>query len=308
MLSYLALRHAEHGEDQKNKRKCFIGLSQIAPVLIGALALLGCVNIPVSDQVIARRDAKTVRTDAAACAKRWLDLTAGAQRSAALDSAGFRLMTWNVYKARAKHWSDEFTRLITGQDLVLLQEAYLTPPFRAVLEQSRFAWSMARAFDYNGAETGVLTAGRASASGACVSRVAEPFIRTPKSALLTRYPLVGSDEDLWVANLHGINFTLGTVRFRGQLEALAGVLASHNGPMILAGDFNDWSERRSDILRRITGRLGLEPLTLTKDARSRHWGSPVDHVFYRGLEVVEADSVEVSSSDHNPVRVTFKVP
>ena len=284
-------------------------MTKIAPVLfIGVLALLGCVSIPVSDQLIAHWDAKTVRTDNAVCAKRWLELPAGAQHSAALDPAGFRLMTWNVYKARAKHWPDEFARLSAGQDLVLLQEAYLTPPFRAVLDQSRFAWSMVRAFDYNGAETGVLTAGKAPASGACLSRVAEPFIRTPKSALLTRYPLGGSGVDLWVANLHGINFTLGTMRFRGQLESLVGVLESHPGPLVLAGDFNNWSERRSEILGMITGRLGLQPLTLTSDARSRHWGRPVDHVFYRGLEVVEADAVEVSSSDHNPVRVKFKVP
>ena len=275
-------------------------------ILVSVLALLGCVHVPVSDQLIAYRDARIVRTEDAACSNGWLELQAGVQQTAVLDPAGFRLMTWNVYKARSKHWPEEFARLSAGQDLVLLQEAYLTPPFRAVLEQSRFAWSMARAFDYNGAETGVLTAGKAPASGACLSRAVEPFIRMPKSALLTRYPLDGSAEALWVANLHGINFTLGTVRFRAQLESLAEVLEPHPGPLVLAGDFNNWSEQRSSILDTITGRLRLRPLTLTRDARSRHWGSRVDQVFYRDLEVVEADSVEVTSSDHNPVRVKFK--
>lgn len=176
------------------------------------LALLGCVHVPVSDQLIAYRDSRIVRTEDAACSKGWLDLQAGARQTAVLDPAGFWLMTWNVYKAKSRHWPEEFVRLSAGQDLVLLQEAYLTPQFRAVLEQSRFAWSMVRAFDYNGAETGVLTAGRTPASAACLSRVVEPFIRMPKSALLTSYPLDGSVEDLWVANLHGINFMLGTVQ------------------------------------------------------------------------------------------------
>jgi endonuclease/exonuclease/phosphatase (EEP) superfamily protein YafD len=237
-----------------------------------------------------------------------MTLPAGSAQGSALDPAGFGLMTWNVFKAQAEHWREDFARLSVGQDLVLLQEAHLTPPFRAALEQSGYRWYMVRAFDYNGAEAGVLTAGRVPASGVCLSRVVEPLIRTPKSALLTRYPLDGSPGELWVANLHSINFTLGTGRFREQIESLAEMLEPHRGPLILAGDFNNWNDRRSAILRRVTGRMKLAALTLTEDQRSLHWGHPVDQVFYRGLEVVRAEAVAVSSSDHNPVRVQFRVP
>ena len=270
--------------------------------------LLGCVSVPVSDQLVADRGAGIVRTAGADCAKQWLVFPAESARGAALDPAGFSLMTWNVFKAQAGHWADEFALVSRGQDLILLQEAHLSPPFLAVLKRSRLRWSMVRAFDYNGAETGVLTAEKAPAQGACLSRALEPLIRIPKSALLTRYPLEGSSDRLWVANLHGINFTIGTTWFEHQLESLAEVLEPHRGPLILAGDFNNWSERRTDVLRAITGRLGLTPVTLAEDERSRHWGHAVDQVFYRGLEVVEADSVQVSSSDHNPVRVKFSVP
>jgi endonuclease/exonuclease/phosphatase (EEP) superfamily protein YafD len=235
-------------------------------------------------------------------------LPAASAQVSALDPAGFGLMTWNVYKARAGHWPEDFARLSAGQDLVLLQEAHLTRPFRSALEQEGYRWSMVRAFDYNGAEAGVLTAGRVPASGVCLSRVVEPLIRTPKSALLTRYPMANPHGELWVANLHGINFTLGTRRFREQLESLARMLETHRGPLILAGDFNNWSDRRSAILRRVTDRLRLTQLLLAEDGRSRHWGRPVDQVFYRGLDVVGAEAVAVSSSDHNPVRVRFRVP
>lgn len=85
-------------------------------------------------------------------------------------------------------------------------------------------------------------------------------------------------------------------------------MVSHTGPMILAGDFNDWSQWRHDILSLILKRLRLEPARLTGDGRSRYWGRPVDHVFYRGLEVVQADAARVTSSDHNPVRVRFRLP
>ena len=269
---------------------------------------MGCVNVPVGDQLIEYRDSRIVKTEDVACEKRWLALPPGSKQVAVLDPSGFSLMTWNVYKAQGEHWSNEFARLSRDQDIVLLQEAYLTLSFRAALEQSRFQWSMVHAFDYNGAESGVLTASKAPASGACLSRVVEPLIRIPKSWLMTRYPLGRSGEELWVANLHGINFTIGTVRFRAQLESMASVLEAHRGPLILAGDFNNWNERRSGILWTIIERLKLISLTLTEDERSLHWGNPVDHVFYRGLEVVEAGALKVSSSDHNPVRVKFNVP
>lgn len=217
-------------------------------------------------------------------------------------------MTWNVYKAQEEGWPDDFARLSAGQDLVLLQEAHLTPPFRSILDQSRYHWSMARAFDFKGAETGVLTAGKVKASAACLERIPEPLIQVPKSTLLTRYPLYGLSDELWVANLHGVNFTLGTTRFRRQLESLASVLARHRGPLIVAGDFNNWSRRRNNVLSTVTRRLRLKPLTLTEDKRSQHLGYTVDQVFFRGVEVVEADSVEVRSSDHNPVRVKFRMP
>jgi len=269
--------------------------------------LTACVGFSADDQLIASTGSGIVRTDGAACTSRWSEAPTDSEPVAALDPAGFRLMTWNVYKAQKEGWPEEFARLSAGQDLVLLQEAHLTPRFRSVLDQSRYHWSMARAFDYKGAESGVLTAGKLKASAACLERIPEPLIQAPKSTLLTRYSLDGSREELWVANLHGVNFTLGTTHFRHQLESLARVLARHRGPLILAGDFNNWSQRRSDVLGTVTGRLQLKPLALAEDMRSHHLGYPVDQVFFRGVEVVEADSVEVRSSDHNPIRVKFRM-
>jgi endonuclease/exonuclease/phosphatase (EEP) superfamily protein YafD len=85
-------------------------------------------------------------------------------------------------------------------------------------------------------------------------------------------------------------------------------MAGHTGPIVLAGDFNDWSQRRNDILSLVGQRLDLIPVQLTGDARSRYWGRPVDHIYYRGLEVVQAQAVKVTSSDHNPLLVRFRLP
>ena len=36
-------------------------------------------------------------------------------------------------------------------------------------------------------------------------------------------------------------------------------------------------------------------------------GKQLDHVYARGLDLVDADAIPVKSSDHNPVRVTFRL-
>ena len=272
------------------------------------LVVAGCVSLTDNDQLIARSGDQIVRTENAACADGWPRFPVDPAPGTALGPADFSLMTWNVFKGQSPDWPQDYARLTRDQDIVLLQEAHLTPTFSGLLERSGHRWYMTRAFDYNGAESGVLTAGRIPASGACLARLAEPLIRIPKSGLLTRFPIDGSDRELWIANLHGINFAPGAGPLRGQLEAWAEVLADHAGPMVLAGDFNDWSESRSEALTAVTERLGLTPVRLARDARSRYFGRPVDHVFYRGLEVVHADSVAVTSSDHNPVRVRFRLP
>jgi endonuclease/exonuclease/phosphatase (EEP) superfamily protein YafD len=275
---------------------------------VPAFALAACVNVPVSDQLIVSSAERTLGTEDGACSQGWRAFPAGSVSSGALDSAGFTLMSWNLFKQRKGHWSEDYARLSRGPDIVLLQEAHLTRSLRALLEQSGYSWYMTRAFDYQGAATGVLTAGKSPASGACLSRLREPLIRVPKSVLLTRFPLEGSSEALLVANLHGINFTLGTTQYRAQLEELERAMAGHTGPMVLAGDFNDWSQRRNDIVSLVGQRLELVPVQLEGDERAGYWGRPVDHVFYRGLEVVQAKAIKVTSSDHNPLLVRFRLP
>jgi endonuclease/exonuclease/phosphatase (EEP) superfamily protein YafD len=272
------------------------------------LALTGCAGLPVGDELIARQDSGAVRTANAACTEDWPSVDTDGGSPGGLDPAGFSLMSWNVHKGLDTGWREDFDRLSSNQDLVTIQEAHLTPTFRSALEQNRLEWVMVRAFDYREVEAGVLTASRDAASTSCLLRHREPLIRVPKSALVTQHTLGADHGELLVANVHGINFTLGTVEFRAQLEALATVLESHDGPLILAGDFNDWSEARTRVLETIAGRLDLVPLTFPQDLRSRHMGRPVDHVFYRDLEVVESESVAATGSDHNALRATFRVP
>ncbi len=280
----------------------------LPPVLV-ALAtagLLGCITIP-DDQRTLHGDARgLVDVATAPCTGAGARAERVSAAGAALDGERLRVLTWNVHRTGDPGWREDFQRLAAGHDLVALQEAYLTDNlYRALMEQ-RYHWRLSASFRLFDVDAGVLTAARAPAERACSLRHAEPLTRIPKSELTTTYRLTGVREPLLMANLHGLNFTLGTTAFREQLEAVAALLANHPGPVILAGDFNTWSTARRAVLDSVAAGLGLAAVPLADDQRTRFLGEPVDGMYYRGLEVLEAAAYPVTSSDHNPVSVTFR--
>jgi endonuclease/exonuclease/phosphatase (EEP) superfamily protein YafD len=129
----------------------------------------------------------------------------------------------------------------------------------------------------------------------------------PKAVVVTRHRFAGSSTSLVVANVHAVNFTLGTSRLRAQLEAVAGVLTQHDGPVILAGDFNTWSTARRRAVEAIALRLGLHAVSPEPDERSRFLGEHVDQMYYRGLLPSSAMAIPVRTSDHNPVSAVFRL-
>jgi endonuclease/exonuclease/phosphatase (EEP) superfamily protein YafD len=163
------------------------------------------------------------------------------------------------------------------------------------------------AFNYQDKATGVMTASRVKPLHSCGQRTAEPIIRYPKTSLISYYPVEGMNENLLVANIHGINFTFGVGAYKEQIEKLYDVMKNHNGPIVLAGDFNTWSDKRMLIVDDLAQRLSLESLDYTSHNRTIVFGNALDHVFYRELEPVEHDTWYVTSSDHNPTRVSFRV-
>ena len=83
-------------------------------------------------------------------------------------------------------------------------------------------------------------------------------------------------------------------------------MSRHRGPIIIAGDFNNWSKSRSRLISEMAQRLSLEQLPFKNHNRTRVFGSEIDHIFYRELSVMAHKTHEVSSSDHNPITVTFR--
>ena len=204
-------------------------------------------------------------------------------------------------------WQEELSRLAGRSDVLLLQEAGVTPELRDALGRAGYNWLMASSFAYAGTEYGVMIASRARPTYFCTGRAFEPLLGIPKSFLVARFRIAGSNAAVEIATMHTLNFVLELGPYEAQLDALGKVLAAHAGPIVLAGDFNTWSEAREHALTALAARLALEPAVFPADTRSRFLGRPADWAFARGAEVLDAAAPAVTSSDHNPLLVTLRI-
>jgi endonuclease/exonuclease/phosphatase (EEP) superfamily protein YafD len=232
---------------------------------------------------------------------------AAALQNAALNSQSFRVLNWNSHKGRNAMWQEDFERLSSQSDLVVLQEGYLTDDLQYLLNKKQYSWDIAKAFTYKDIYTGVLTASRVKPDFLCSFRAPEPLSGIPKTVIITWYPLSGSDEYLVIANIHMVNFTIDLADYRAQLGKAVEVLSQHRGPLIISGDFNSWNTARRKILADITQELGVKEVVFDADHRKTFMGQPLDHIFYRKLVPLETLTEKVTTSDHNPMLVTFRL-
>ena len=255
-----------------------IGRLRLAPAgarLSTAALLLGAALPAFGDRGTSTGAAPGAQHSAARCT------TAAAPGSGLSRDEPLRLLTWNVQKQTHPGWREDIRRLAENQDFVLLQEARLSDK-PAVLPEQR---SAAAGFTMGGLRTGVTIDSRHKPWRACEFQLQEPWLGTPKALAAAYYHVDGSEQDLLVITLHGVNFTIGTRALRAQLAAAESLLARHRGPALVAGDINTWSERRSELLSSLARRQELCPLVPSPDERTRVFGRPVDHVLSRGLEI-----------------------
>ena len=282
----------------------------IAVAILLLLALSGCINIPDRHSVMSQRgNINAVHTTNGCDPDRLVEHRASTSEQAArLDAGGFSLLVWNVLKGKRSDWTSDFLRFCSEKDLLIIQEAYLTEEFRDILQKEQYNWDMSIAFEYRNIKAGVLTASKIEPSFVCTLQKKEPLIRIPKTILITMYPLSGRDQFLLVANLHLINYTMSVSQFRAQVRQMQRILSKHPGPLIVTGDFNTWSDKRMAVIDDAAGHLNLKAVTFKDNNRSLVLGHHVDHIYYRGLEPFEAISTAVTTSDHNPLQIKFRLP
>lgn len=280
--------------------------------VLAALPLLfyfsGCVA--VQDEAVVASGAMNRELDrqAALCAA---DLKPGPPQQVAqeggIDPSSFKVLSWNSHRGGHKHWNRDFISLGGGADIILLQEAALEPVLNSQADLMANQWLMATAFRLDNREIGVMSAARVAPQAYCVAREPEPLFKIPKIGLAAAYPLAGLESSLLVVNIHIVNYTINVDAVQRQIGALEQIVSAHQGPVIVAGDFNTWNDERELLVRQKMTALGMVPVAFDPDHRVSFFNHKVDGMYYRGLEVTKSLAHQVESSDHNPLEVHFRL-
>ncbi|MFN2328988.1 MAG: endonuclease/exonuclease/phosphatase family protein [Chromatocurvus sp.] len=219
----------------------------------------------------------------------------------------FGLLSWNLHKGLDQGWENDLQWLIESTHLLFLQEAQPGARLTPLMEALPFQY-FAPGFSLAGKTTGVMSASTSPSPLHCGLSNVEPWIGTPKATSVTLHAVGRQGTALLAINLHGINLSIGTRVFNQQMLALEQLIEIHNGPVILGGDINAWSHKRLAILDTVGVRHGLRRIGFQPDLRTRIVGLAMDYIYVRGLDTVLAESLPVTSSDHNPLLLKLALP
>jgi endonuclease/exonuclease/phosphatase (EEP) superfamily protein YafD len=234
-----------------------------------------------------------------------------------------RILSWNIHKeVNDINWENDFIKIVRDNknpNIILLQEVRLEKNIIEILKDDlEMGWEFAPNLyqEKYGAYSGVLTASsiKPTMVKPALSNGTEPFTKTRKPVLFTKYNLGLASFELLVVNIHGIDFKIDLDEFKDQISYVAGAVMEHDGPVIMAGDFNTWSEDRLKHLYKIVKELELVKIKFgsKSDYVKTIFGNPLDHIFIskEKLEVVKGSQdviLDIKSSDHYPLFVELRI-
>jgi len=235
--------------------------------------------------------------------------------------ASITIVNWNAQKGANPQFKSDLSRLVIASrpDFVFLQEARAD-----LLQTKRIGGYFASSWSYpwpNGKTIGLLTLSYVPPTRIqpVPSNYKEFFITAPKLSLVTEYPLANGQR-LLAINVHLLAFERwSTAGIRSQLDDLEALMREHDGPIVLVGDFNTWSQKRLDLVQEVVDALNLTEVTdfpagrRTGDKKTSflNWlfgidkELPLDRVFYRGFTDHSAKVLTYDSSDHRAIQVTL---
>ena len=248
---------------------------------------------------------------------------AGFSDQAQILPASVTIVNWNAQKGKSPQFATDLQLILEREkpDIVFLQEARVN-----LLEPEKMGGYFAEGWSYpwpGGKTIGVLTLSRVPPVRAerIPTKYRELGVTAPKVSLVTEYPLPNG-EILLALNVHLLNFEVwSTKKITHQLEDLKKIMAAHEGPIVMAGDFNTWNQKRLDLVKDITREVKLKEVTdfpegrTTGDTRSEWWNKtlgvdkdlPLDRVFFTGFDPRSARVLEYASSDHRPILVKLEL-
>lgn len=232
------------------------------------------------------------------------------------DPNSISVLVWNIKKTEEPAWQTEFLSFGRGRQLFLLQEVYPNELFKNTLGVlSKFRWDMGISFRYvlmNDLPTGTMIGSKVQPIEVIVKHTPdfEPMTETPKAMTMGRYPVAGRKDDLLVINVHGINFT-DFLSFQRQMDQAKEEIEKHDGPVLIAGDFNTRNKLRTEYLMKLMKSLNMQEVAF-KNAHQRMVAKfstyYLDYAFVRGLKVSNAEVLGgAKGSDHKPMTLDLSL-
>ena len=191
--------------------------------------------------------------------------------------SSFSMVTWNIEKGSDPRWLEDLQVYPSLPHLILLQEAYTPSPFVRLVGSVVYE-SFSPGYQTRVLQTGVMTIASVMPQLHCALTAYEPWLTTPKATTITRYGLAKSTQSLLVVNTHMVNFEWGVTGFSQQWTEIEEILKLHDGPLIVAGDFNTWSLERMAIVEGLVSRHNLQSVSFHPDSRTSFFGLPLDHI------------------------------
>lgn len=228
----------------------------------------------------------------------------GSPRQGGLLSGNLEILSWNIEKASNAGWAEDLASFSENVDLAFIQEASLQAKIPGVMPADLHS-VFAAGYSTANLDTGVMTLSNGLPSSECNLISIEPWLGTPKATSITEFTLQGREERLLAINLHAVNFDFSPQSLKQQLDALTDILNTHSGPVILAGDLNTWSDPRQSVVDSFMHQHDLGSVIFEPDLRTTVFGNALDHIYVRGLRAESAEVIPVSTSDHNPLRVSL---
>lgn len=219
----------------------------------------------------------------------------------------FGLLCWNTQKlTQTPEFQIAIAQLLAKYpaEFLLFQEAKLA--LNDEWKMNNWSYALAPNIQTNLHVFGVLTASQTAFLEATshLTQKRELGLATHKSYMISRHPLT-NNQTLLIVNVHSINF-VSSQYFLQEILLLKEQLLDHQGPLIVAGDFNVWNRQRKLFLLQFARSIGLKQAYLKESQHVKTFlNQPLDFIFYRGLWLKEAQAIKTKISDHNPIYARF---
>lgn len=234
-------------------------------------------------------------------------VTFGSARERALDPNNVKVFVWNILKAKEKGFLHDFVFHARGSDIFMLQEGNRNGVMERAFEYfPDVRFDMGYSFIHKSKKgdfpTGTVIGSNVEPNYVLVERTEdrEPIIKTPKANTVGYYPIEGSDKELLIVNIHGMNMA-GDEAFARHVDQCFRHIEEHDGPVIFAGDFNSKNRKRINHMIRGMHKHGLVHVLFRDDDRRKSKFSQeiIDYSFVRGLKIKDAWVLgKLKTSDH----------